>query len=65
MAQSIEEYPVVKAQKRKQYPRLLLSVYTVTGTPTLTPQERKDLEKIIETYLLSCAFHSIDVQFEK
>jgi len=59
------EYPAVKHPSVKQYDYTLLEVKSVLAAPRLTPAEKKELETMLEDYLLAHGFHSINVVFNK
>ena len=51
-------------QARKRYPKKIMTVNTVVGTPQLSYVEMWELQSMIETYLIKRGFHSIDIQYE-
>jgi hypothetical protein len=55
----------VKMQNIKKYDYTLLEVKSVPAAPRLTPAEQKELETMLEDYLLAHGFHSINVVFTK
>ena len=60
----LDYYPV-KMQRVKQYDYSLLDVRTTLAAPRLTPAEQKELETMLEDYLLAHGFHSINVVFNR